>query len=126
MLPLRFRWLWLGGGLVQLGIILYLALRQGPAVDGLLISDKAAHIAAFLYLMTWFGGVFPPRRMRRVSLALLSYGILIEILQSRLSYRQAEVADIASDLCGILLGWIFLAIGLRHWTSKVESWIRRV
>ena len=71
--------------------------------------------------MTWFGGVFRTRRVRWVALALLFYGILIELLQSRLPYRQAEAADVESDLCGILLGWILVAIGLRHWTVKKDS-----
>ena len=44
-----------------------------------------------------------------------------ELLQSRVSYRYAEVNDALFDLGGILLGWLLAFAGLRRWAAKVES-----
>jgi VanZ family protein len=124
MLPLRFAYWWLGAGLLALAVGLAVALTpQGPVVLPVNLNDKLAHAGAFLVFMVWFLGLVEFRRAWRVALALVLYGILIELLQSLTSTRQAEFGDVLADGAGVLLGWVLGAAGLRHWCSRVESWL---
>jgi VanZ family protein len=122
MRTLRYVYFWLAGGILLLSAVLYFALSptSGAAV---IPSDKAAHFLVFTALMLWFGGVFRLKRAPFVALGLLAFGVLIELLQSRLEYRSAEVADALFDIGGILLGWALAATSLGRWAGVIESWI---
>jgi VanZ family protein len=67
-------------------------------------EDKINHFMAFftLSLLLNRASSRPMARLRNV-LALLSFGIFIEYVQSFLPYRDASLLDVAADLCGILL-----------------------
>ena len=124
MRPLRFRYLWLFGGLCLVGLVLYSTLMPPRALPVLVIvNDKAAHGFAFVALMAWFCGVFEMRFAPLVAVALLCLGILIELVQQQLTYRSAELADSLADIAGIGVGWMLAAAGLQRWTARVESWI---
>jgi len=120
MQPLRFAYAWLAGGAAIMLAVLTLALAPG-APNLAFVSDKGAHFFAFLIMMIWFCGIVRWRITPGVAIGLLAYGVLIELLQSRLSYRYAEVNDALFDLGGILLGWLLAFAGLRRWAAKVES-----
>jgi VanZ family protein len=120
MQPLRFAYAWLAGGVVIMLAVLTLAVAPG-APGPAFLSDKAVHFLAFLIMMIWFCGIVRWRITPGVAIGLLGYGVLIELLQSRLSYRYAEVNDALFDLGGILLGWLLAFAGLRRWAAKVES-----
>lgn len=121
MRTLQYAYFWLAGGILLLGTVLYFALAPtgGPLV---IVSDKTAHFLVFTSLMLWFGGIFRLGRAPFVAVGLLSFGILIELLQGRLDYRSAEVADVLFDLGGILLGWALVATSLGRWAGVIESW----
>ena len=127
MLPLRYAYFWLSIGIVFLITILVLALVPASRVSAIVIfSDKVSHFVSFFFLMLWFSGVFRLRLTPWVALGLLCFGLLIEYLQSLLPYRAAEMADAASDLGGILTGWLLAVAGLRHWTAFFEArWLTR-
>ena len=103
-------------------MVLALALLPGGATPSI-ASDKTLHFLTFSCLMIWFSGVFRFRLTPWVALGLLAFGVLIELLQSQLSYRSAELADALSDAGGILMGWALAAAGLRFWTARIEAWI---
>jgi VanZ family protein len=127
MLPLRYPYFWLVSGLMLMGIILGLALLPSGRIDTLVaLSDKTLHFLAFTFLMLWFCGVFRPPLTPLVAVGLLAFGVLIEWLQSRLPYRDAEFADAAFDLGGILLGWVLAFAGLRRWTAAIETLLVRL
>ncbi len=84
-------------------------------------GDKVAHFLAFFILMIWFSGVFRVRLTPWVALGLLGFGILIEIIQSRLPYRSAELADVMFNAGGILLAWGLAAAGIGRWMIFIES-----
>ena len=84
-------------------------------------GDKVAHFLAFFILMIWFSGVFRVRLTPWVALGLLGFGILIEIIQSRLPYRSAELADVMFNAGGILLAWGLAAAGIGRWMTFLES-----
>ncbi len=121
--PLRYRYIWLSGGLFLVGLVLYMTLMPsapGPA----LLNDKIAHGIAFMALMTWFSGIFTMRVSPFVAIVLLCLGVLIELVQQQLTYRSAELMDGLADLGGIFAGWALAAAGLQHWASLIESWFK--
>jgi VanZ family protein len=67
-------------------------------------EDKINHFMAFftLSLLLNRASSRPMARIRNV-IALLSFGIFIEYVQSFLPYRDASMLDVLADLCGILL-----------------------
>ena len=119
---LRYRTLWLFGGVCLVGLVLYVTLMP-PRPGAALLNDKMAHGIAFVALMTWFCGVFEIRFAPLIAVALLCLGILIELVQQQLTYRSAELADGLADLAGIGVGWALALIGLHHWAARIESWI---
>lgn len=120
--PLRFRYLWLFGGLCLIALVLNLTLTPpGPAAG--LLNDKIAHAIAFMVLMSWFCGVFEMRFAPLIGVVLLCIGILIELAQQQLSFRSAELADGLADAGGILVGWGLAVAGLQRWTAVLESWV---
>ena len=123
---LRYRRYWLGFGWAILLIIFYMALRPlpGAAIVGIW-SDKVWHALAFGALMLWFSGVYPPRQFGRLFLLLLSYGILIEVVQAFTPHRQVELADVLANISGAAAGWLLAIAGLRHWCRWLESSVIR-
>jgi VanZ family protein len=85
------------------------------------VNDKSAHFISFAILMCWFSGVFRPRWFLFLALLLVGFGIGIELLQSQLTYRSAEIADALFDFAGILVAWIVAAAGLDRWAEFVEA-----
>jgi VanZ family protein len=121
---LRYRKFWLMVGMLILGVTLYFALAPANrTVTVAFLSDKFFHSLAFFILMIWFSGLFRTRYLPYVAISLLIYGGLIELVQSRLPYRTAEVADLVFDFGGIVLGWAVARAGLQNWTVKLENWV---
>ena len=50
----------------------------------------------------------------------MGMGICLELLQSLTSYRSMEIADIAANTAGVVLGWILAVYGL---SEMLQSWI---
>jgi VanZ family protein len=122
MKALRFIYFWLAGGIFLMALVLNSTLMPG-AGRSMWLNDKWAHFLAFFILMTWFSGVFRARVVPWVALGLLGFGILIEIIQSRLPHRSAELADVLFDAGGILLAWGLATAGVGRWTMLLESWL---
>jgi VanZ family protein len=122
MLPLRYARFWLAAGLLILAAGLVSALVPAPRGMGSL-NDKFVHVAGFLAFTVWFGGIVDRRLLPRVALALVAYGLLIELLQSLTPVRQAEFLDLVADVAGVLLGWLLCAAGFSRWCTLVESWL---
>ncbi len=125
MLPLRYSRYWLATGLALLAVGLVSALSPMSSVIPVTLNDKLLHSGGFLFFMVWFGGIFKPRALPYVVVALAAYGMLIELLQSFTPTRQAEFLDLIADVMGILLGWAVTAAGASLWCAKMESWFAR-
>ena len=77
-------------------------------------SDKILHFGAFVVLAVLFWRAFASLHLgikNRILIALtlissIAFGVLIEVNQSFLSYRQAEMADIGADVIGTFAGII--------------------
>ena len=109
--PLRHRLVgWLPALFVlTLLAVSYLALTPTPPKAADLGWDKLNHFSAFGTL-TVLGGLAWPGRLARLSLGLLAYGGLIEVLQTQVPGRSAEWADLLADGVGILLGLALLRL----------------
>jgi len=125
VLPLRFPYQWLFGGLFVMAVVLGFALAPlGRLTAAWVLTDKLMHALAFAALMVWFCGVFRLPFTPVVAIGLLAFGGVIEFLQGMLPYRSAEFRDLLADGAGIFAGWILAVIGLRHWTRWLESFLR--
>lgn len=78
-------------------------------------GDKVMHALAFFLLAFLLNRSSSSieRRIRNV-IALLSFGILIEVLQSFTTHRTASLGDVLADLVGILLFQLTYSL-LKEW-----------
>jgi len=66
--------------------------------------DKSNHLLAFFVMAALADGGWPGRRHAPARIALLlGYGLLIELIQRELPYREFSLFDLAADALGILL-----------------------
>lgn len=103
--------------LLLLGVVSWFAFAPVAFDDGGLPLDKGRHLAAFAVL-AWvaaqgFGST--KATLWRIALALLAYGVLIELVQAQIPGRHASGADVVADALGLALG---LAAARRF------SWVR--
>lgn len=65
------------------------------------IWDKAQHAAGFATL-TLLGYLSYPKKQRNLIVALLGYGVVIELAQSATGWRQGDVRDWLADAFGVM------------------------
>lgn len=85
-------------------VIVFLATtdRSFPFIDG--IWDKAKHAAAFVALSLLLDYAFPETRFGLAKVvALLGFGVSIELIQHLLPPREASVLDLVADGAGIAI-----------------------
>lgn len=97
--------------LASVTIIMHLATTQMhyPVVED--INDKVNHIFAFYVLALLTDFSFPKDDFGFTkALALLGYGLLIEVIQYFLPYRSSSFYDLAADGAGLFVYWISLPV----------------
>jgi VanZ family protein len=105
----------------MLALILVLALVPLPVIVATeVLSDKLIHLVVFAVLMIWFAALYPKNRAWVLFLALLAYGVLMELLQAQVPSRYAEVADLAADAVGLGLGWALVLTPLGRWPAWLD------
>ncbi len=87
-------------------------------------SDKWLHGITFAVLALWFSGQYARRAYWRIVLGLLAFGLLIELCQSVLSYRTAEMADMLANAAGMTAGLLIAMAGAGGWSLHFEKWLR--
>lgn len=96
-----WRLLWLA----LVTVICWLAFSPHPPQGADLGWDKANHAAAFATLaMVGLQCLRSRWRPLWVLLALLGYGVLIELVQSRIPGREADAMDVLADMVGAAIG----------------------
>jgi VanZ family protein len=106
-------WRWLLALLIV--VVAIFAFTPGDSAPSLGVSDKVDHVTAFAAL-AWTGVLaFDPaaRTRLRLALALVGYGVVIELVQTQIPGRFAEFADVVADGVGITVG-LAVAVGLRR------------
>ena len=100
-----------------IAVISWLALSPHPPSAVSTGWDKSNHALAFAALMgsgrlAWPG---PPwlAKLMKLAIALLAYGVLIELLQAQIPGREADAWDVLADLLGIVIGAAVHALVVR-------------
>ena len=131
MLPLRYRRRWqIAGALFLIGVLagtLIPAFWLWPDISRvtLLDFDKVLHGVTFTFLAVWFSGQYARNRYWGIGIGLFLFGIFIELCQRMVSYRTAELMDLAADTAGIVLGLIVALSGVGGWSLRLEELIQR-
>ncbi|HVH36084.1 MAG TPA: VanZ family protein [Tahibacter sp.] len=119
---LRFLGFWRGIGRGLLLASVVVALLPAPAgMNRIANGDKIAHAAAFAFLMLWYAQIYAQSRDRlRCALGLVGLGLSIELLQSLVPYRSADVWDLVADTAGVGLGLLLARSPLGDLLSRCE------
>jgi hypothetical protein len=113
-------WLLLGWGMVVSVAILSLVPISVDLGGG---RDKIAHLAAYGGMTFWFGMLYAGRRGQfGIAVAFAAMGVAIEFLQGLTDYRSFELADMAANAVGAVLGWGLAQTRLQG----ALSWMERV
>jgi VanZ family protein len=117
------RRLWLGLLLLLVLVVAWLAFTPAPPPQADNGWDKANHALAFAILAAVAElALWPHPARRRLNVAaLLAYGALIEVVQSRLPARSGEWSDLAADGVGIAIGLLLAAPLLRRAPAAVTG-----
>ena len=107
----RWRLHWRLLALACVVIVAWFAFMPSDEVPEVTGVDKVNHLLAFVALaftvrqagLTWM----------RAALALLAYGVLIEVVQSFLPTRHGDIADLVADLVGIAAGLLCVTLTRR-------------
>ena len=109
-------------GWFQIGVVIYLTLTPTPPeVMQFPYGDKISHLLTYTILMLWFCQIYG-RLGARLLLALgfIVMGVTLEFLQGMGGVRMFEVADMAANAIGVVLGWMLASIGFSHLLSGFE------
>jgi len=98
------RRVWLLGFWFTLALVTWLALTPSPPRPVTYFSDIVLHAAAFTVLMFLCCQAHFRTTLLPPALAMLAYGLGIEVVQGLMGARFAEVKDFLVDLVGIGAG----------------------
>jgi VanZ family protein len=100
------RRLLLAGGWLFAAAIVILSLMPAPPDIDVPHGDKLGHMAAYSLLTFWFCWLYPAWKTRIAYAAgWIAMGVALEFAQGATGYRSFEVADMAANSLGVLLGW---------------------
>lgn len=120
MIPLRFPWLWLALGWVLVAGVLIGSLLPGNSLSAVSIHDKILHSGSYFVLMVWFAGLYERRHHIWIALVLAAFGLTLDVLQGGIATRSFELADVAANGAGIVLGLAVSVWLLGGWCQRVE------
>ncbi len=103
--PLNWQRLWLLGGWLGIGLTLVVSLMPPTLDDGHAHSDKIVHLMGYAVLMFWWAQLITRNRWK-LAVAVILFGIVIELLQGLTPQRQPDSLDALANSCGVLLGWL--------------------
>jgi VanZ family protein len=96
----------LAGGWLLAAAIVYLSLAPPPPDLDVPHGDKLGHLAAYALLTFWFCWLYPAGKTRLAYAAgWIAMGVALEFVQGATGYRSFELADMAANSLGVLIGW---------------------
>ncbi len=118
---------WLAIGWLLVGVVIYLSITPSPPVIDTDIQyfDKWGHLAAYCFLMVWFGQIYHETQSRSLWLVgLIALGITLEFLQEMGGVRYFEYADMVANTSGAILGWWFSRGAGGEFLTRLERRMR--
>lgn len=123
MLQLRYPRLWmLPGWILVVGVIVGSVIPDAP-LRALNVTDDIMHASSYGVLMMWFAGLYARNRQAWIALGVLTLGLAMEIIQSRISYRTFDLFDLRANALGVLVGLAFSFWFLAGWCQRLENWL---
>ncbi len=83
---------------------------------GIANLDKIAHSGAYGLFAVFAVMVFGTQRLIVISVALFTYGMLLELFQTWVPLREPSLADVMANSLGILAGSLFM-----YWLSGLPK-----
>ena len=121
MLPLRFPWLWMvAGWLLVVGVIYGSVVPSYMLGGNLPFDDAVMHAASYGLLTIWFAGLYARNRHVWVGAFAFLLGVVMELVQSELSYRRFDPEDMVANAIGIFIGLAISALFLAGWCQRLE------
>ena len=94
------------GGWAYAVAIVVLSLTPSPPDPGFDYGDKLGHLLAYGGLMFWFCALYRTRNTRLAyGVGWIALGIALEFAQGATGTRSFELADMAANSLGVLVGW---------------------
>ncbi len=120
LIPRKINRLRLAVFLAAVVFTLWAALSPGDDSAGLIPWDKAKHFIVF-YGLTFLATIaLPKSRFWKIGLALLGFGVAIELLQALpVIHRDCDIFDVMADVCGI--GFYFGPVVVNQWLKDNEA-----
>ncbi|MDC1286590.1 VanZ family protein [Gammaproteobacteria bacterium] len=119
MQALRLIWLWTAIGVAMLVVVAFVSLMPAPGVG---VNDKVSHLLTYCLLAGWFGLLARNQAILVWTIvALIGYGMIIELLQGQTGYRFAEWSDVFANSIGCLLGATLYFSPLRRLLRSVDA-----
>ena len=121
---LQYRSLWLTIGYMLVGLVLYLSLTSSPVDIDLDIDyqDKIFHAFAYFTLMFWFAQIYHNKFWRHgFAIAFVLMGAGLEYLQSFDPERYYELADMAANTTGVVLGLLLTLTSAKNILLNIEN-----
>ena len=120
MLPLRYPIAW---ALPGWGLLVFVAagsVLPGAVITGFPSADKIVHMLSYFLLMIWFSGLYSRQRHVVIALIFITFGVLLEFLQTQLPYRFFDPLDLVANTVGVALGLLLSLTLLAGWCQRIE------
>jgi len=123
---LNYRFAWLTGGWLLVGLVVYLSLVQHPPEPlSFEHADKLEHVFAYAALSIWFCQIYLTGRSRMVVVIMLvGLGASLECLQDWMGFRNFESLDMVANTLGVLIGIILVQTPLGRLFVLIEKAMR--
>ena len=117
--------LWRAGGWLGIGVTLVVSLMPPALGNDDSHTDKVAHLFGYALLMFWWAQLVTRRRWK-LALAVVVFGVGIELLQGLTPDRLPDPADALANAAGVLLGWLAARLGpnLPAHLAALPAWRR--
>ncbi len=91
-------------------IIILIGLSVYPLGNQIPTNDKFNHLIGFCVYIVLFKLAYPKMNSLFLLISGIGLGILIEIIQSFVPYRQTEFLDVVADTVGLIIGFVLIKL----------------